>query len=396
MVTSELPQAAAAAVAPALRIVHIRADRHVELPGLPQALPADGFLWVGCTRRAFEADPAALQAALERWTGGQLVDLHVSDLLNRQLPSHFDYTSWYDLLVFRRLSSVVPVDSVRDAADDAVAAASPHRLPLLDTALTAENLDTSAVGFAVFDRVLLTVHPSDCRLRDFVMQRLAQMAPAGDARADTSRSSVRLPTSPADLMLRMVNHMVDGYLELRRRLTRQLTQLQQVLFDPYGRFDRWGDMLALRNALHLLEDTCEDQRSAMLEWLDAVDEWPPEADPALARERELLRVRSRDVLEHIERVVSHVRRLDASAESAVQMHFSALGNRTNEIMRTLTVLTAIFLPMNLITGIFGMNFEVLPLLHNRICFYLAMGTMALIATGLVIFFRRKRYLSTGR
>ena len=68
-------------------------------------------------------------------------------------------------------------------------------------------------------------------------------------------------------------------------------------------------------------------------------------------------MRSRDVLEHIERVLSHVRRLESSAETAVQMHFSAQSNRTNDIMRTLTVLTAIFLPLNLVTGFFGMNFE---------------------------------------
>ena len=79
--------------------------------------------------------------------------------------------------------------------------------------------------------------------------------------------------------------------------------------------------------------------------------------PATRRERELLRVRSRDVLEHIERVLAHVRRLESSAETAVQMHFSAQSNRTNAIMRTLTVLTAIFLPLNLVTGFFGMNFE---------------------------------------
>jgi magnesium transporter len=82
------------------------------------------------------------------------------------------------------------------------------------------------------------------------------------------------------------------------------------------------------------------------------------------RERELLRVRSRDVQEHVERVLSHVRRLEQSAETAVQMHFSALGHRTNDIMRTLTVLTAIFLPLNLITGFFGMNFDSLPLIHG--------------------------------
>ena len=108
----------------------------------------------------------------------------------------------------------------------------------------------------------------------------------------------------------------------------------------------------------------------MQEWIDALAEWPAEADPALQRERELLRLRSRDVLEHIERVLGHVRRLESSAETAVQMHFSAQGNRTNDIMRTLTVLTAIFLPLNLVTGFFGMNFEGLPLIHSATGFWI--------------------------
>ena len=80
------------------------------------------------------------------------------------------------------------------------------------------------------------------------------------------------------------------------------------------------------------------------------------------------------------------------AETAVQMHFSALGHRTNDIMRTLTVLTAIFLPLNLITGFFGMNFDALPLIHSATGFWLAFGAMLCVALGLVLFFRRKRYL----
>jgi Mg2+ and Co2+ transporter CorA len=116
----------------------------------------------------------------------------------------------------------------------------------------------------------------------------------------------------------------------------------------------------------------------------------------LRRERELLRVRSRDVIEHIERVLVHVRRLQQSAEAAVQLHFSALGHRTNEIMRTLTVLTAIFLPLNLITGFFGMNFDSLPLIHSGHGLWLALGAMLLVALVLVLFFRRKRYLGGSR
>jgi Mg2+ and Co2+ transporter CorA len=227
-------------------------------------------------------------------------------------------------------------------------------------------------------------------VRDHFAQRLSGLSAGAEGRAGS-----RLPSSPADLMLRMVNHMVDSYLDLRRLLTRQLGYLQQELLDPKSRFSDWPVLLESRNALHLLEDTCEDQRSAVQEWIDGLDEWPEEPDPGARRERELLRVRSRDVLEHVERVLSHVRRLGESAETAVQMHFSALGHRTNDIMRTLTVLTAIFLPLNLITGFFGMNFDSMPLIHSTTGIWVALCVMALVGFGLVGWFWRKRYLETN-
>src|SRR4029079_10878493 len=114
--------------------------------------------------------------------------------------------------------------------------------------------------------------------------------------------------------------------------------------------------------------------------------------PATLRERELLRVRSRDVQGHIERVLTHVRRLESMAENAVQMHFSAQSHRTNEIMRTLTVLTAIFLPLNLVTGFFGMNFEGLPLIHSPTGFWIVFTVMLVLGVGMSFFFWRKRYL----
>ena len=365
-----------------MRVFHVTPDRFVELDTLPDVLPPGGFLWVGSARRVFEVRTADLQAALQRWTGGQLVDLHVSDLLNNQLPSHFDDTSWYDLLVFRRLAAGVGSQAL--FVDDSHGTLASARKAL-------DSIDTSPVGFAVFDRVLLTVHPTDCAVRDFFAQRLQGMATGQD-----QRGAARLPTSPADLMLRMTNHMVDSYLDLRRLLTRHLGTLQQELLDPRSRFHDWHVLMDARNTLHLLEDLCEDQRSAVQEWIDALDEWPLESDADRRRERELLRVRSRDVLEHVERVLAHVRRLEQSAETAVQMHFSALGHRTNDIMRTLTVLTAVFLPLNLITGFFGMNFDALPLIHSSTGIWIAIGLMLLVFVVLFGFFWRKRYLGTQR
>ena len=362
-----------------MRVFLIQGEQFTELAALPDALPATGFLWVGSARREFEVQVADVQAALQRWTGGQLVDLHVSDLLSNQLPSNFDYTSWYDLLVFRRLAAGAGSETLFVDGTKGTLASARKAL---------QAIDTSPVGFAVFDRVLLTVHPTDCAVREYFAQRLASSAGGADLRGS------RMPASAPDLMLRMTNHMVDSYLDLRRLLTRQLGYLQQELLDPRSRFDDWAMLLDSRNALHLLEDTCEDQRSAVQEWIDALDEWPDETEAMPRRERELLRVRSRDVLEHIERVLTHVRRLEQSAETAVQMHFSALGHRTNDIMRTLTVLTAIFLPLNLITGFFGMNFDGLPLIHSSTGVWVALLMMAGVGLGLWFLFRRKRYIGT--
>jgi Mg2+ and Co2+ transporter CorA len=404
-----------------VRFFHIH-DQFTELPGWPASLPAQGFLWVTTGRRVFEVQLAQVQHHLQRLAGGNVVDLHVADLLNPQLPSQYDYTSWYDILVFRRLAAGAGTE--RLFLDQSQGTASSARQAMA-------AIDTSPVGFALFDRVLLTVHPADCSVRDFFESRLAQMVPLpmrapdapsddapmalehhgdeaptvsswaegadgptanGHGRAEYRGSTSRMPPNPADLMLRIVNHMVDSYLDLRRLLTRQFGYLQQELLSKRNQFTHWQALLESRNTLHMLEDTCEDQRSAVQEWIDALEEWPMPADPAGVRERELLRVRSRDVQEHIERVLGHVRRLESSAESAMQMHFSLQGSRTNDIMRTLTVLTAVFLPLNLITGFFGMNFDFLPLIHNGGGVWLAITMMAMVVVGLVWWFRRQRYL----
>ena len=368
-------------VAP-LRIFHLQPGSGVrELAQLPSAPPAQGFYWLACTRAALQEQLASVEAALQAAAGLQLVDLHVSDLLNAQLPSRYDYTSQYDLLVLRRLAS---------AGADAAAPLPPLRSgpPVL------RRIDTSPVGFALFDQVLLSVHPGDCGVRDAYAARLlaAQPTDPRDGRASATPGA-RTPASPADLMLRLANLIVDGFLDLRRELSRQLDHWQTELLRPRTRFTNWGALLDARLSLHELDDVCEDQRQAVQDWIDALDTWSAPEGTQGPRELDLLKVRSRDLLEHIERVVHHVRRLEQSTETVVQMHFSVQSNRTNDIMRTLTALTAVFLPLNLIAGIFGMNFEFTPFVHQQSGFWWAMGAMAAIALALVLLFWRKRYLA---
>jgi len=362
-----------------MRIFHIQSSTVTESADIDALAtsgpPAQGYIWVACAREELESSLGKVQSMLQSLGGAQLVDLHVSDLLNQQLPSHYDYTSQYDMLVFRRL-----------AAGNGSTPGT--RIPARGGPPILRRIDTSPVGFVVLDRVLLTVHPTDCAAREAYAAKLLQAASA-----ESRAAGARLPTSPADLMLRIVNQMVDSYLALRRELTHQLDHWQAELLNPKTRFNNWSTLMDARLALHHLDEICEEQRSSIQDWIEAVKTWPDATTVADQRERELLQARSRDVLEHIERVVHHVRRLEQSAETAVQMHFSAQSHRTNDIMRTLTALTAIFLPLNLIAGIFGMNFDFIPLLHIHSGFWWAMGSMALIASALGLLFWRKRYIA---
>ena len=369
-----------------MRIFHLQNNGVTESQDL-EALtaagpPTHGMVWVACARREFEVLQGQVQTMLQTLTGQQLVDLHILDLINNHLPSHYDYTSQYDMLVFRRLAAGNRITDLEHPGEPL------HRQPPKGGPPILRRIDTSPVGFAVFDRVLLTVHPTDCTVREAYASKLLQAASA-----ESRAAGARLPSSPADLMLRVINQMVDGFLELRRELTHQLDHWQTELINPRTRFNNWSALLDARMSLHYLDEVCEDQRAALQDWIEAIKTWPEAETAAEHRERDLLQVRSRDVLEHIERVVHHVRRLEQSVETAVQMHFSVQGSRTNEIMRTLTVLTAIFLPLNLITGFFGMNFEFLPLIHQQSGLWWAIGLMLLVALGLLLTFWRKRYLT---
>ncbi len=368
----------------------------------PDVCDGTGFVWMSLARDEFRRTLDAVQRTLQAWGGSALLDLHLDDLLSDETPAHYDYTSAYDVLMVHALAApAAPAPaSATGSARPRASAPLPERL----------RIDTRAVGLVVFERVLLSVHPEGDSARDDFATRLlaADNPPGGGAGApdrtrppggappapapDPLGASARLPAGPADLALWLIDQMVDGYLGLRRELTERLGRWQARLLDPKSRFKDWSALMQARPTLHQLEDICDDQRAAVRDWMGALEGMRPAQGAEPLRERELLLVRGRDVVEHIGRVVRHVRRLEQNAETAVQMHFSAQGHRTNDIMRVLTVLTAVFLPLNLIAGIFGMNFEALPLVGQADGFWIALGTMALIALALVVLFRRKRYL----
>jgi magnesium transporter len=370
-----------------MQAVHFTAT-HIELlSAVPSAPVQSGFLWVFLARDSLDANLGAVQALAQAHCGEPLMELHVQDLQNAVHPSHYDYTSSYDMVVFRRLT--LPGENGDASHTD-------FKQPELSkhAAKALQPIGSRPVGFVVMDKLLISVHPTGCATAKQFLERFVtgNTSVTGNGNGNGSAAApalrgTRMPQSPADLMLRMVNVMVDSYLDLRKVLTAQLEQWQGQLLDTGSQFTNWRALLAGRTELHLLEDLCEEQQDAIQEWLDTLQE-----DMTNGPERDALVARTRDVIEHIARVLHHVRRLEQGAETAVQMHFSVTANRANNVMRTLTALTAIFLPLNLITGLFGMNFKDMPLVNHHDGFWFAVAAMGLVALGIVWVFTQKRYL----
>jgi magnesium transporter len=78
-------------------------------------------------------------------------------------------------------------------------------------------------------------------------------------------------------------------------------------------------------------------------------------------------------------------------ESASSFYFSLQNNRMNEVMKTLTIVSAIFIPLTFIVGVYGMNFDNMPELRNPNGYYLVLVGMIIIVFSMIIYFKKRRW-----
>jgi Mg2+ and Co2+ transporter CorA len=404
------------------------------------------FVWIDCPIDEVTANPAAWREAMQAVTGAPVLDLHLADAINPAHPSYFDTTHAYDMVIFRKLTFetsrlIAEGGEVAAAASATVTAATVQGRPVSNTPpaphtaapLSVTNghraapsatpstiappkprrhpagflpalarIDTQPVTFFVFDSVLITVRPNHSRTIEQVRQRLVELCqgtrPASRPNGQVALvHGIRPPTRPEDLMLRLLNAMVDRYLDLRAPLTRQLDRWQRALLNADSSFSSWEGLLDARIQLRRLEHLCEEQRDALQEFRDGLldNSYSNQAGEGVTDRDEVLLVRINDVMEHISRVLAHARRLEDSIESAVQIHFSAVAHRTNSTMRMLTMITALFMPLTLITGIFGMNFERMPWLREPTGFWWSIGLMGGVIASLAVAWGVSRRLRRG-
>jgi magnesium transporter len=100
----------------------------------------------------------------------------------------------------------------------------------------------------------------------------------------------------------------------------------------------------------------------------------------------------RDVYDHLQRVSDLAENYRDLVGGLLDIHFSIVANRTNDVMKVMTIFSATMLPLSLIAGIYGMNFENMPELKTRNGYFLTLALMLFVAAGLIFYFWRKGWI----
>jgi magnesium transporter len=104
----------------------------------------------------------------------------------------------------------------------------------------------------------------------------------------------------------------------------------------------------------------------------------------------------RDIYDHLVRIEDLNQTIRDSADNALATYLSAVANRQNETMKVLSIVAAIFLPLTLVAGIYGMNFEHMPELEWEWAYFAVLGFMAVVIVGVIWWFWARNWIAWGR
>jgi magnesium transporter len=183
------------------------------------------------------------------------------------------------------------------------------------------------------------------------------------------------------LMARVLDEVVNLYIPVLEQFDRRIANLEDNVMEQQER-NLLPEIFSLKRNLARLKRICTQQVDMLLSLTrEGYEEVLPMSIPYLS-----------NVKDHLIRISDRTDSNRDAIGGLIEAHLLTSSNKANEVMKLLTISAAIMLPLTVITGIYGMNFEHMPELEWRYGYPLTIGLLAAIAGGLIYFFRRKKWL----
>jgi magnesium transporter len=104
------------------------------------------------------------------------------------------------------------------------------------------------------------------------------------------------------------------------------------------------------------------------------------------------KVFTRDLYDHTIKVIETIEIYRDMTSSLLDLYINCVSNKMNEVMKVLTIMTSLFIPLSFIAGVYGMNFQNMPELNYKYGYYIVLGLMAVVFIGIIIYLKRRKWL----
>lgn len=231
------------------------------------------------------------------------------------------------------------------------------------------NVNKEQVSFVLGENYLLSFQENEGDVFNPIRERIIH-------------NKGRVRRKKADyLLMALIDVIVDNYLIVLDELQNKIQLLEEELLGKHIEHAE-KHILYLRKQLVSLRKSIFPLRDAMRQLLREEPELIEEVNTKYFR----------DVLDHIHYTAETLSGFEESINGLMDLYNAIINNRLNNIMKTLTIISSIFIPLSFIAGIYGMNFEYMPELHWKYGYYTVLGVMCMVGIGMMIFMIRKKWL----
>ena len=197
-------------------------------------------------------------------------------------------------------------------------------------------------------------------------------------------SSGKTRRNGADYLLyALMDVIVDHYFVITERIGEKMDELEDQIVQERANQQTLATLYTLKRELAFIRRTVYPLREMI---------------GVLLREESDVIQRStqpylHDLADHVNQIIEALESYRELITGLMDVYYSIVSNRMNSVMKTLTIFSAIFMPLTFIVGVYGMNFDNMPELHSRYGYYVVWGVMVVTFVSMYIYFRRRGWIS---
>ncbi|KAA6441147.1 magnesium/cobalt transporter CorA [Dyadobacter flavalbus] len=185
---------------------------------------------------------------------------------------------------------------------------------------------------------------------------------------------------PDYLLFALMDIIVDNYFIVLEKLGDSLDQAEDQVI-------RGTENMSLTD-LYSLKRELTTVRRQIWPLRDMISQLMREDNPQISKD---VIPYYRDLYDHTMQVLDTIDSYRELVASLADVHLSTISNKMNSVMKTLTIFSAVFMPLTFIVGVYGMNFEYMPELKMRYGYFYVWGLMAVVTVALIFYFRSKKW-----